>query len=108
MGAVVFLVVRAAENSAVVEVCTLLVSGADFAALSVVVGVISVELCVCGVDSLGMRMVETWVFAVELEVGILDGRPIVHKFSSEHKLRALSDCISAPFPTKSSMDAGSP
>ena len=35
-------------------------------------------------------------------------RLIVHNFWSEHKLFALSDCISAPLFTKSVMAAGSP
>ena len=41
-------------------------------------------------------------------VVIIDGRLIVHRFSSEHKLRTLSDCSSAPFPTNSIVAAGSP
>ena len=47
------------------------------------------------------------VLFVVVDDGVLV-RLIVHNFWSEHKLFALSDCISAPLFTKSVMAAGSP
>ena len=102
LGLVVVVVVVIAVVAAVV----VLVVGAG---VVVVVSVVAVMLGVSeGADSLGVFMIETAVVAIVLAVVILDGRLTVHKFSSEHKLRALSDCISAPLFTKSVMAAGSP
>ena len=106
LGLVVVVAVVVVVVIAVVAAVVVLVVGAG---VVVVVSVVAVMLGVSeGADSLGVFMIETAVVAIVLAVVILDGRLIVHKFSSEHKLRALSDCISAPFPTKSIIAAGSP
>ena len=51
-------------------------------------------------------VVDDGVLVLVVIVDVL--RLIMHNFWSEHKLFALSDCISAPLSTKSVMAAGSP
>ena len=88
--------------------------------LVVAVDVLAVVLVVFNVDVLVLVLVVMVLILVLVLVVVVDAvavvlvvivdvlRLIVHNFWSEHKLFALSDCISAPLFTKSVMAAGSP